>query len=219
MKTDNQNKIGSARCPLRTLRGFTIVEMTVSLGVFTIVLFMSSSAFLSIVSADRKSRVTRIAMDNLNLALEDMSRKIKTGTSYRCGGGVGTGDCVPLSNNTLSFFTQDGQRTTYKRTQGPWPIPVGCGDSVFAGTRGCILRAGADGLFALATSPEIDIKDLKFLVSGSTPYSFGGNIRQPTVVISILGYVGPAVAGPSGQAEKSTFRIQTAVTQSIYDNY
>lgn len=218
MKIGTQNKRSLAPSFVKKSRGFTIVEMTVALGIFTIVLFLASSAFFSIVNADRKSRVIRIGMDNLNLALEDMSRKIKTGTTYKCSDGVGVGDCV-LSNSTLSFSDQNGQRVTYRRAYGRWSIPIGCGDDLYAGARGCILRAGADGIFKLVTSPEIDIKELKFWVSGSSTYLIGGDKRQPAVVISISGYIGPTTAVSSNQAGKSAFRVQTTVTQSVYDKY
>ena len=220
MRIGIQNKRGLVPSPVKKSRGFTIVEMTVALGIFTIVLFMTSSAFFSIVNADRKSRATRIATDNLNLVLEDMSRKIKTGVNYKCGGGLsGTFDCT-ASSGAFSFNDQSGQLITYKRAQGSWPVSVGgCGDA-FSGTRGCILRrvGGSSEVFMLATSPEIDIKELKFWVSGSSLYS-SGDKRQPAVAISIWGYIGPSVSNAPNQAEKSTFRIQTAIVQRTYDNY
>ena len=196
--------------------------MTVALGIFTIVLFMTSSAFFSIVNADRKSRATRIATDNLNLVLEDMSRKIKTGVNYRCGGGFsGTLDCTAF-NETFSFNDQSGQLVTYKRAQGSLSVSLGwgCGDD-FSGARGCILRrvGGTTNPFMLATSPEIDIKELKFWVSGSKLLLSDGDTRQPAVVISIWGYIGPSVSNAPNQAEKSTFRIQTTITQRTHDSY
>ncbi|MCK5591605.1 MAG: type II secretion system protein, partial [Candidatus Pacebacteria bacterium] len=48
--------------------GFTLVEMMVSLGMFTIVLSISVGALLSMVSSNRKTQSLRGAMDNLNLA-------------------------------------------------------------------------------------------------------------------------------------------------------
>lgn len=198
--------------------GFTLIEMVVSLGLFTIVMFIATSAFLSIVDADRKSRATRIAMDNLNLALEDMSRRIKTGTNYKCGGGSGVGDC----NTGNSIFEFDDQSSTvsnpkriiYKRGIGSGLItndltPGGCG-SGFSGTQGCVLRSEA-GIFTLATSPEIDIQNLKFVVLGSPAWS---NTRQPVVVVSVDGILG---ANSPRNAGRSEFKIQTAITQRAYD--
>lgn len=201
----------NVKCP-RT-RGFTLVEMIVSLGIFTIVLFIATSAFLAIVNADRKSRATRIAIDNLNLALEDMSRKIKTGTAYGCDGG---GDCV--AGSVLSFTDQNNKSTVYKRGSGSGAIGVGivaggCGDILYT-DKGCLLRADETGLFTLATSPEIDISGLKFVVSGSATWT-ALDKKQPVVVIAIDGVLG--ANSPSGSG-RSAFKIQTTVTQRAYDH-
>ncbi|MBI3495157.1 type II secretion system protein [Candidatus Berkelbacteria bacterium] len=214
-------------------KGFTLVEMMVSVGIFTIILFLSTSALLSIVSTDRKSRAVRIAMDNLNLALEDMTRKIKTGSMYYCGiadtGGVA--DCAATSY-AFSFTAQDGvSRISYQRAVGDsfGSVVLGtdCGPS-FAAGQGCIMRS--DGAtFMLATSPEVDIKGLRFLVTGSA--LCGTSIPcvsappttdaiQPVVVVLINGafMTGLGLGGLGQSAGKSEFRIQSTVTQRAYDN-
>ncbi|MBU0722958.1 type II secretion system GspH family protein, partial [Patescibacteria group bacterium] len=53
------------------LTGFTLVEMIVSLGLFTVILFISMQALLSMVDANHKAQSLRAAMDNLNLSLEE----------------------------------------------------------------------------------------------------------------------------------------------------
>lgn len=172
----------------RASRGFTLVEMTLSLGIFTIVLFIATSAFFTIVNADRKARAVRIAADNLNLTLEDMSRRIKTGNTYNCGGGAtGTNDCSGGSSS-FAFNEKVGTRTTYKLESGS------------------IFRNGTQ-----VTSPEITITGLNFIVSGSAPLSSGGNTMQPMVVVAIDGSLGAGIKG-------SAFKIQTTVTQREYDN-
>lgn len=208
--------------------GFTLIEMMVSVTIFTIILFISTSAFLSVVNGDRKSRAVRVATDNLNLALEDISRKIKTGSEYNCGGGAGTNDCV-LGNSIFSFTDQDGvSRTMYKRGVGPGPIVngavsnSGCGDPLFKATQGCILRE--NGIASLlATSPEIDIVKLMFYVVGSAPCGAGVNCvdnppatdaKQPMVIASIDGSIGEGVL----LGGNATFKVQTTVTQRAYDH-
>lgn len=183
-------------------QGFTLIEMIVSLGLFTIVLFISTSAFLTIVNADRKSRAVRIATDNLNLALEDMQRRVRTGSYYWCGTGgdlslVAVQDC-PAGSDTLSFTEQDGTtRTTY-----------------FLGP-GVIKRQTALGSIDV-TAPEISITNLKFMVQGSAlgPSSSGVDTIQPYVVILIDG----AVNNAAHPALNTSFKIQTTVTQRNYDS-
>ncbi len=179
--------------------------MIVALGIFTIVLFMATSAFLAVVNADRKSRATRIAMDNLNLALEDMSRRIKTGSNYNCGNDISqtTKDCSS-GGESLKFIDQDGQSFVYKRGVGS----SGCANNnLYADGQGCILRnLPNDTTFMLATSPEIDIKSLKFIVSGSSP----SDTVQPVVFAMIEGSLGASTM-------KTLFNIQTTITQRKYD--
>ncbi len=183
----------------KNLRGFTLVEMIVSIGLFTVVMFISSSAFLTVLSADRKSRATRIAIDNLNLSLEDMSRRIKTGTTYNCSGGTGVNDACSIPA-TIAFTEQDGcTRTTYRLTgqvidrakSSVSPLPPGCTTMTAIGP-------------TQATAPEIEINNLRFIVGGTASDSI-----QPYVIILVDGKTKGAVT--------SSFKIQTMVTQREYD--
>ncbi|MEK7460540.1 MAG: type II secretion system protein [Patescibacteria group bacterium] len=172
--------------------GFTLVEMIVSLGLFTIVLFAISSAFLTMVSADRKSRATRITLDNLNLALEDMSRRIKTGYAYDCGAvGVPT-DCA-TGNTTLKFKDQFGIDTTYKLTPD---------------LQGIERTQGVSSAIRM-TAPEIKIDNLKFIVKGTAKTGTGDAI-QPYVTILIKGTTNVGLTS-------SVFNMETTVTQRKYD--
>ncbi len=185
----------------KTIRGFTLVEMIVSIGLFTIVLFVASSSFLTVINADRKSRTTRIAMDNLAVTLEDMTRRLRTGTAYECGGMVSLSVPPPVrdclfgdDNNTrIAFTDQDGRRVSYYLDDG------------------AIMRERSAGgefeeeVSIRATSPEIEITGLTFFVNGSTR----GDAIQPYVTIIIRG-------STSGVFD-SGFSLQTTVTQRAYD--
>ncbi len=181
---------------IRTKKGFTLVEMIVSIGLFTIVLFIASSAFLSVLNADRKSRATRIATDNLNLALEDMSRRIKTGTAYRCDGGLGVRNCSAPGENSVAFTEQDGEtRTIYRYNAAEKSI-----------------ERDINGVFIRVTAPEIEISNLRFVVGGTAPgpsVPGGTDVAQPYVVILIDGKTIGVI--------NSSFKIQTMVTQRAYD--
>lgn len=180
----------------KKLGGFTLVEMIVSIGLFTIVLFIATSAFLTIVNADRKSRAVRIATDNLNLALEDMQRRIKTGTEYYCGTAIsGVNDCSSPATS-FSFTGQDGKRVTYTRNT----------------VEQSIYREIAGEPILRITSPEVSITNLSFFVKGSAVWP---NLTQPAVLIAIKGSLGAVSAN---QASKTDFNIQTVVAQRAYDH-
>jgi prepilin-type N-terminal cleavage/methylation domain-containing protein len=195
--------------------GFTLVEMIVSLGIFTIALFIATSSFLAVVNADRKARGTRIALDNLNLTLEDMSRKMKTGNSYSCGGNPGVADCTTTPIPSVFALTdQNGLRIIYKRGIGNGAVAGGVGLSGcgagYSATEGCVLRSeDGGGSFLPATSPEINITSLKFVVRGSALFP---DKTQPTVLVGIEGALGNQV---STQVD---FKIQTTITQRAYDH-
>src|SRR3989344_8160265 len=63
-------------------RGFTLVELIVSMALFTVVVFITTSAFLTLATLSKKASTTRIAMDNLSVAIESMARNIRTGYTY-----------------------------------------------------------------------------------------------------------------------------------------
>lgn len=196
----------------KTAKGFTLVEMIVAIGLFTIALFITSSAFLSVLNADRKSRATRTAMDNLNLSLEDMARRVKTGSIYNCGGGAGTMDCSP-GGSILAITDQNGERIIYKRGTGSSAVTAGSGASGcgtgFNTSQGCIVRDKASTALRV-TGSDVDITDLQFLVSGSTIWDpVGRNTVQPYASIMVEGVTtGKVTTG---------FNIQTTVAQRAYD--
>jgi len=164
------------------------------------------------VNADRKTRATRIAADNLSLALEDMERRVRTGSSYYCGIGGELGGVRGCSGETsISFTEQDGiTRTTYKLegnkiTRQHICIVAPCVNSLVYDTPIDV------------TAPEVSITSgtgLKFIVQGSTPGVLPtGDSVQPYVTVVIDGSIG-ATANPAGQAK---FKIQTTITQRNYD--
>jgi len=174
---------------LKTNLGFTLIEMIVAVAIFTVVVFIGIGALLSISDANRKSNSLRSVMDNLNFAMENMSRSIRTGDDYSCGG---VGNC-PSGGNEFTFTDQNGLSVEYS----------------FAETDGLgmitILKDGGPPL--RITSPEVDIDNLTFYVTG-----VGAGNGQPRVVISIIG-----VAGIKDKL-KSNFSIQTTVSQRAVDS-
>lgn len=59
--------------------GFTLVEMLVSVAIFSIVVLISLGAILTILDANRKARTLTEVMNNLNFSIEMITRSIKTG--------------------------------------------------------------------------------------------------------------------------------------------
>ncbi|MFA5987507.1 MAG: type II secretion system protein, partial [Candidatus Paceibacterota bacterium] len=67
--------------------GFTLIEIMVSVAIFSVVMLIAIGALLSVNDSNRKARALRVVMDNLNFAVEDMSKKMRTGSDFYCKDG------------------------------------------------------------------------------------------------------------------------------------
>lgn len=69
---------------LKSNKGFTLIEMIVSIAIFMIVALVAIGAFLKTIDLNAKSHTLKDAMSNINFALDSMSRELRTGTNYYC---------------------------------------------------------------------------------------------------------------------------------------
>ncbi|MDB5190225.1 MAG: putative Type pilus pilin [Parcubacteria group bacterium] len=170
-------------------RGFTLVELIVSIGLFIIVLTIVASAYLSLISLNRKARATNDLVSNLSYVVEAMSRTIRTGTNYQCGGLGGT-NCATFGNSTFSF-TDDQTR------------PV-----TFSLAGGAINQSIAFGTPDILTDPRITITNLKFYVQGVG----SGDQMQPRVLFTMSGTI-----TPDANSAAISFTIESSATQRLIE--
>lgn len=174
-----------------TTRGFTLVEMIVSVGLFSVVMLITTAAYLAIVTLDKEARATNQLVTNLNFAVDSMARSIRTGTEYSCDGGTNGAPC----SSRFSFTDADGvTRVTY--------IRISSGAN--AGTIGqCTSGVCNDSTAVPVTDPRITITALNYLVRGV------GNTdqKEPEVQVTIRGTM------PARSGRVVDFTIQTSATQ------
>jgi len=140
--------------------GFTLIEIMVSLAIFAIVVVVATGALLSTIDATKKAQATQTVLTNLNLALEGMTREIRTGSDY--------GDV----NNATTFSFKDrlGTQITYRLDSGR------------------IERMEtASGSFQPITASEVTIQSLKFTKINT---SLSLPLSQPRVFIVVSGVAG-----------------------------
>ncbi len=180
----------------RINRGFTLIELMVAVSVFTMIMVISMGSILTVIDANRKSQSLRSVMDNLNYTLESMTRTIRFGTQYHCDvlqGIVGTPrNCSAPGASSMSVRSSLGTTVEYK----------------LEGTR---IRRTTGGTSQYLTGTDVTITSFMFIVSGAPSYSNGADLNQPMAIIVIGGYVG------SKPTSKSTFMIQTTVSQRLFD--
>lgn len=183
-------------------KGFTLLELIVSMGIFLVVITAAVSAFLNVNDIEKKMSAFRAANDNINFAMETMAREIRggdlvAGGGYKCGS---FSDCKTDGEYEYIEFTTvetPPERIAYKvgdcdLIPAP-PTPPQC------------IKRGVAGVFFDITSSDINITNLKFTAGGFAP---SADTKQPIVIINIKG-----VTSASVRAElKSEINIQTAVS-------
>lgn len=181
-------------------RGFTLIELTVSVSLFIVIMLVAVGALLSLVNANRKARALESVINNLNITLDGIVRAARMGSKFNCGDASipvpATGANCPEGATTFSF------------------APYGSDDEVqaerfvYTFSNGQLYRSTAGGSGAVAiTAPEVSISDLNFYVVGTIV----GDVVQPKVVMVVKG-----TAGDTAKTQ-STFYIQATAVQRTLD--
>jgi type II secretory pathway pseudopilin PulG len=95
--------------------GFSLVEMMVAIAIFMVVAVVAVAALLKIVDADRKSKTLQDTVNNINFAMDSITREIRVGSAYTCSNSFG-GYTGPISKGSLGTLCPDG--TESNRTTG-----------------------------------------------------------------------------------------------------
>jgi prepilin-type N-terminal cleavage/methylation domain-containing protein len=167
--------------------GYTLIELIVSVAIFSGVMLIAASAFMTLISLDRQARATNDVVSNLSYVVDTMARSIRTGTDYSGGG------------SSFSFTNYDGQSITYLLKND--------------GTIGqCIGSCSASSAVSL-TDPRIQITTFTFYVSGTTPGALPrGDGQQPRVLFTVAGTI-----RPSPTSQPISFAIESSATQRLID--
>jgi prepilin-type N-terminal cleavage/methylation domain-containing protein len=182
-----------------TRRGFTLIEMIVSVALFAVVMLVAGATLLSLVYANRKAQALQSVMNNLNVSLDGIVRSVREGSNYRCGSPVeANGDCS--SGGTALYFTPYGSDPTNRAED--WGYLFDNTGSYCGLHRICVSEN--EGPWIPITAPEVSITNMTFYVVGTVK---GGGV-QPKVVMIIDG-----TAGVASTKTTSNFNIQATATQ------
>lgn len=187
---------------MKTLaRGFTLLEMIVAIGIFSIIMLIVTGAYLTLIGLDREVRATTSLVTNLSFAVDSMARSIRTGTDYGCnssGGAEGgtNGECL-----SFSFFDSTlNTKVTYIRKGN--------------GTLGRCTGAGicSDSSAITLTDPNIIVppNGLTFYVRGVGLSGANADV-QPQVTFTIRGTM------KASNGREADFAIQSSATQRLIE--
>lgn len=136
-------------------KGFTLIEIMVSVSIFIVVAFVVSSVFLTTNAATKKAQAIKIAMDNLNFALDSMVFKIREGTNYE-----------RIASEVFSFTSVDGDLYVFSLGR--------------ENDKGRIELTKNSGFPVSITSNEVDIINLEFVITEDSDLSR----KQVTILIT-----------------------------------
>jgi len=163
-------------------RGYTLVELMVSVGLFAMVVLLTSGAYLMMIGISRQAQSITTGINNLSFALETMTRTIRTGTDYSCDS---IGDCT--AGTTFSVINSNDKTVEYSLSSG-----------------NTIMQRIGTGALVPLTDPSVKVTSLIFYASGTA----SDDDLQPHVTIIVSGEV-PYGPGPE---QKKSFTIETGAT-------
>jgi prepilin-type N-terminal cleavage/methylation domain-containing protein len=189
-------------------KGFTLVELMVSLGIFMVVIMAAIGSLYSVNNASRKVEAMRNVLDNLNFAIESMSRTIRTGTDIVCEGslnGTSTNNCT-----FESAFASPGERISVMSTLGNVGL-VEYRWAINPTTNTGVIEKYVAGDWVSITAPSIDIQHLSFYVDGADDSTTGADdFSQPNVIMLIQGVA-------TAEGDSAPFSVQTLVTSRTFE--
>lgn len=190
-------------------RGFTLIEVLVSVALFSVVMVIALGALLAISVSDRKAESLKSVINNLNFAVDGMSRAVRTGSNWGCDAShtlnptAGT-DCSTTGANEIIFtsaptVSNPSGVVTYYRLESATDDPGGASAAAALCNQtspniGCIVKStdstnGTNGTWLPITSPEVVIQDC------STAGGCSGS-GQPSYLFYMLGSVPGGVTSP-----------------------
>lgn len=230
------------KLPMQQNKGFTLIEMLVSISLFAVVITMGVGTLLVIIDANGRAQSMQLIMTNFSFALDSMTREIRTGTNWYCGTYSGTGnlstapekdpsplpdrveDCSGSSANYISISESGesltgsvtGSRITY------WYDATANGPDRGAIKR-CIGNSCGGASWVPLTGEEIDVDEMVLEVHNtarlreSTVKNGASNVQesQPILTLYIKGKAGFELGDTGTQVKE--FELQTSITQRTLD--
>jgi len=202
-------------------KGFSLIEMLVATALFSMVMIVGVGALVSIIDANRKAQSLQSVINNLNFAVEQMSRTVRTGSQYRCQNNSNPPNLSQIQNtrdcNTGAFFAFEeyGGDVTDGADQAAYRfIEEGTGPPSTRQGRLERCTSNCDNVanYVPVTAPEVDIDYFAFHVRGSGINTTGPEANQQARVTFVI--VG--TAGDTARI-RTNFNLQSTVTQRRLD--
>jgi len=189
-------------------QGFSLIEMLVSIALFTVVITIAIGCLLVLISANSRAQNMQRVMTDLSFAIDSISREVRTGRALYCSDSVPD----PEADETV---TQDCDGGSYLSIiEGGESLTGGLSSQRitfhYDSVNQVVERRVGNGSWYPITSEDVNITELSFYVSDSATNE-SGDVKQANATVYIDGYVGER---PS---EETSFSLQTTVSRRILD--
>lgn len=167
--------------------GFTLVEMMVAVAVFSVVMTVAAGALLGVIDANRKAQAIQTAINNVNFALESISKDMRMGSDYRCiDSSWNPIGCALAGNVGVTYLSSKNQQVSYLFENPKIERKIGS-------------NSPED-----LTAPEVEITDMVFYVLRDDSTK-----KQPRVILTLNGKAGTKIS------IQTDFSLQTTISQRI----
>lgn len=207
-------------------KGFTLVEILVSLMIFTFVMTIGLATLMVTNASSKRAIAIKTAIDNIQYSMEVFTRTARLGSNYTCLNPNPTYISIATSSGAncssgggVAFFLTDPTVVPNQTDAYAYYL-----DNTSNPGKGQLFRCVARNIFpggiipptpylmtlsgncAPLTSEDIEIKTFDIVVSGATP----SDNEQPGIAVKISGDVNTSEGG-------TTFGLQTFISQRQYE--
>ena len=202
----------------KTKRGFTIIETMIAISIFILVVMIGMDSLLNASVVHQKSQNMRSILDNLSFILEDMSRNLRVGYSYRCLSSFSSTNIeVPqscASGRVLAFENSIGDPSS---SADQWVYKIESTDGgVTYNISKSINSGGGLNPWVQLNPDEVDLKSASgFSVLGAEafdPLDSNSDTGKPFVIIKLVGEI-----NDTKNNVKTPFSLQTSISQRVLD--
>jgi type II secretory pathway pseudopilin PulG len=190
-------------------KGYTIIELMISISVFMVVVIYGMTSLLNANLVHKKSQDMRQAMDTLSFIMEDMSKNLRTGTTYHCDiTQIGLGLNTPRSCASAGSIAFESAYGSTVNANDQWAYRIITTDG---GATYNISRSTDSG------STWIQLNPAEMVITAASGFSVLGaeapsasNQQQPFVTIRLAGSI-------TYKGVVTPFSLETSVSQRLID--
>ncbi len=213
--------------------GFLVIELIIAIFIFGIVMTISIGSLVTALDSNRKSQALKSVLNNLEIAMDTLTKTISAGRYYQCAENVESGfvftnldqpdwcDTADQDGHTAISFVSNENLDNDPSTRDAlvYRLNHSADDSAngfierkrFKSTNNGVSWSENDDEWVRMTAPEVDVTDFKLYMTGTAPIE-DSDFNQPKVTIYLAGEVRSAE-----RTGTTRFAVQTVVTQLIPD--